>query len=162
ATAVVNATPLESAREPLDLERVPKRALVIDLVYGARPTPWTLAARSQGLEAYDGLGLLVFQARRAITLWLREPVPVDPLARAVGGPGCAGRSPPAWAASPGIASPGRCPGAAGAAALRPRRAASCAATVSGASRRSRRNCACAVSPPAARRPAASATRDSRC
>ena len=36
--------------------------------------------------AYDGLGLLVFQARRSLALWTARPVPLDPLARAVGWP----------------------------------------------------------------------------
>jgi len=61
-------------------------ALCVDLNYGPEPTPWTLAARARGLEAYDGLGLLVFQARRSLSLWFSRPVPVDPLARAVGWP----------------------------------------------------------------------------
>ena len=61
-------------------------ALCIDLGYGREPTPWTHAARARGFEAYDGLGLLVFQARISLSLWFSRPVPVDPLARTVGWP----------------------------------------------------------------------------
>ena len=61
-------------------------ALCIDLSYGPEPTPWTLTARARGLEAYDGLGLLGFQARISLSLWFSRPVPVDPLARTVGWP----------------------------------------------------------------------------
>jgi len=61
-------------------------ALCMDLSYGAEPTPWTRAARARGFEAYDGLGLLVFQARISLSLWFSRPVPVDPLARTVGWP----------------------------------------------------------------------------
>ena len=61
-------------------------ALCIDLVYGPEPTAWTNIAREAGFEAYDGLGLLVFQARLSLGLWFSRPVPVDPLAAAVGWP----------------------------------------------------------------------------
>jgi shikimate dehydrogenase len=85
ASLVVNATPLaEGPAVPLSL--VPRRALVLDLVYGPGPTPWVLAARAEGREAYDGLGLLVFQARRALALWYVSAMPVDSLASAVGWP----------------------------------------------------------------------------
>jgi shikimate dehydrogenase len=80
-TLVVNATPLG---EPLAVDHLPRRALVVDLRYGREITPWIRAARAAGLEAHDGLGLLVFQARRSLSLWLSRPVSVDPLARAVG------------------------------------------------------------------------------
>ncbi len=85
ATVVINATPLRD-EPPAPLALIDRRALVLDLVYEATPTPWVLAARAQGREAYDGLGLLVFQARRSLALWFARPVPVDPLARAVGWP----------------------------------------------------------------------------
>ncbi|OGF16349.1 MAG: hypothetical protein A2W00_09205 [Candidatus Eisenbacteria bacterium RBG_16_71_46] len=84
ATLIVNATPLDHGAAPLD--RLPGGALVVDLVYGTGPTPWVLEARAAGLEAWDGLGLLVFQARRSLMLWTGVEVPVEPLARAVGWP----------------------------------------------------------------------------
>ena len=83
ATLVVNATPLES---PLAHAALPARALRIDLRYGEEVTAWVREARALGIEAYDGLGLLVFQARRSLALWCARPVAVDPLARAVGWP----------------------------------------------------------------------------
>lgn len=86
---VVNATPLGSTEgdgPPVRLEHVSPHAVVMDLVYGPRPTPWVEAARAAGRTAHDGLGLLVFQARRSLELWLGQPVPVEPLARAVGWP----------------------------------------------------------------------------
>jgi shikimate dehydrogenase len=80
---VVNATPLDA---PVRLEALPRRALIIDLRYGPKLHAWVRAARADGREAYDGLGLLVFQARRSLALWFSRPVPVDSLARAVGWP----------------------------------------------------------------------------
>lgn len=86
ATLVVNATPLGGEEDPAPLEAIARDALILDLVYGERPGGWVMRARAQGREAYDGLGLLVFQARRSLALWLGRPVPLEPLARAVGWP----------------------------------------------------------------------------
>ena len=86
ATLVVNATPLGGEEGPLAVELVPRQALIVDLVYAAQITPWIARARVLGREAWDGLGLLVFQARRSLELWLDRPVAIEPLARAVGWP----------------------------------------------------------------------------
>ena len=86
ADVIVNATPLGGETPPLEVAGIPAGALVLDLVYGPEITPWVRAARAAGLEAYDGLGLLVFQARLSLALWTARPVPVDPLAAAVGWP----------------------------------------------------------------------------
>ena len=61
-------------------------ALVVDLNYGATLTPWVQAARAQGFEAVDGLGLLVHQARHSLRFWFDRDVPLAPLAAAVGWP----------------------------------------------------------------------------
>ncbi len=86
ATLVVNATPLGGEADPAPLDVIASRALILDLVYGERVGAWVMRARAEGREAYDGLGLLVFQARRSLAIWLGRPVPVEPLARAVGWP----------------------------------------------------------------------------
>lgn len=84
ATLVVNGTPTSSATEPVAPARIPNTAAAVDLTYGAAPTGWVNAARAAGLEASDGLGLLVHQARRSLSLWFGREVPLQPLARAVG------------------------------------------------------------------------------
>jgi len=86
ATLVVNATPLGADQDPSPVEEIGRDALVLDLGYGESVSPWVRRVRAAGREAHDGLGLLVFQARRSLSLWLRRPVPLDPLARAVGWP----------------------------------------------------------------------------
>ncbi len=86
ATLLVNATPLSGAQAPLSVDHIPAGTLVVDLVYGPSPTAWVLEARVRGRQAWDGLGLLVYQARRALELWTGQPVPVEPLAAAVGWP----------------------------------------------------------------------------
>jgi shikimate dehydrogenase len=83
---VVNATPLAEEPGPWPLDEIAPGSLVVDLVYGAEPTPWIRAARAQRRPALDGLGLLVFQARRSLALWTGREVPLEPLARAVGWP----------------------------------------------------------------------------
>jgi shikimate dehydrogenase len=86
ATLIVNATPLSTTDAPIVAQRVPARSLAVDLTYGERLTPWVLALRAAGREAFDGLGLLVHQARRSLGLWLGREVPLEPLERAVGWP----------------------------------------------------------------------------
>ena len=89
---MINATPLGApgaagpAQEPAALEPLPRPAAVLDLVYGERVTPWVERARALGHPAWDGLGLLVHQARRSLAIWLGREVPLEPLARAVGWP----------------------------------------------------------------------------
>lgn len=86
STVVVNCTPLAGDEPPVPLDRIARTALVIDLTYGPEPTPWVREARRAGLQAFDGLGLLVHQARRSLSLWLGREVPADALAAAVGWP----------------------------------------------------------------------------
>lgn len=86
ATLVVNATPLTGEEGGAPIGRLPRRALVVDLVYGPEVTPWVRRARAAGIEALDGLGLLVFQARRSLALWTGREIPVEPLMAAVGWP----------------------------------------------------------------------------
>ncbi len=86
ATVVVNCTPLAGHEPPVPLVSLADRTLAIDLTYGPELTPWVRAAREARLQAVDGLGLLVHQARRSLSLWLGREVPVEPLAAAVGWP----------------------------------------------------------------------------
>lgn len=86
ATVVVNCTPLGTDEPPVALGSVNRGACLVDLVYGAEPTAWVRSARADGREAVDGLGLLVHQARRSLTLWFGREVPIEPLAAAVGWP----------------------------------------------------------------------------
>ncbi len=86
STVIVNCTPLAGEETPAPLERLARTALVVDLTYGPEVTPWVRAARRQGLQAVDGLGLLVHQARRSLSLWLGREVPLDALASSVGWP----------------------------------------------------------------------------
>ena len=83
ADVLVNCTPLAGDEWPVAVERIPRATLVVDLTYGERVTPWVAAARAAGLEAIDGLALLVHQARRSLVRWLARDVPLEPLLAAV-------------------------------------------------------------------------------
>src|SRR5262249_12511202 len=82
-TLVIHATPLGGAEEPAPLDGIAREALLLDLIYAPEVTPWVRRARSVGLSSYDGLGLLVHQARRSLGLWFGTLPEVSPLARAV-------------------------------------------------------------------------------
>jgi shikimate dehydrogenase len=86
ASLIVNATPVADDPGPIDPGRTSPGALIVDLRYERAITPWVARARGAGREAYDGLGLLVFQACRSLAMWTDREVDVAPLARAVGWP----------------------------------------------------------------------------
>jgi len=48
------------------------KGLVFDMVYGERPTPLVVAARTRGLQAVDGLAMLAGQGEAAFRLWFGE------------------------------------------------------------------------------------------
>jgi shikimate dehydrogenase len=88
ADLVVQAT---SVRDPASTEldalipwdRVSESAVVLDLVYGKSPTAFLSAARRRVTHAEDGLGMLVGQGARALSLWLGVRAPRETMAEAV-------------------------------------------------------------------------------
>ena len=60
-------------------EHIPQRALAYDLIYNPAVTPFLTRARACGLQAENGLGMLVAQAALAIELWLSVTPPRAPL-----------------------------------------------------------------------------------
>jgi len=69
---LANATSLGMAGKPpleISLDRLPKRALVGDLIYIPPETPLLAAARARGNVTVNGLGLLLNQARPAFNAW---------------------------------------------------------------------------------------------
>lgn len=86
ADLVVNATPLGMRPGdglPLDPSLVPPGALAVDLVYHPSPTEWLVALRSRGVDAFDGVGMLVHQAALQIERWTGLEAPVEAMWRAV-------------------------------------------------------------------------------
>ncbi|MDP3699876.1 MAG: shikimate dehydrogenase [Hylemonella sp.] len=72
AALLVNTTSLGmKGQEPLEisLERLPRHALVCDIIYVPLETPLLAAARERGNATVNGLGMLLNQARPAFQHW---------------------------------------------------------------------------------------------
>ncbi len=77
---VVNTTPVgmypaaDASPWPVGLP-IPRRAVFYDLVYNPRETKFVKDARSVGMRAINGLGMLVEQAALAFNIWTGYDVP---------------------------------------------------------------------------------------
>lgn len=72
AALLVNGTTLGMSGQPpldLDLNPLPRDALVTDIVYAPRVTPLLAAAAARGNPTVDGLGMLLHQARPGFAAW---------------------------------------------------------------------------------------------
>ena len=72
AGLLVNTTTLGMHGQPelgIELRRLPRHAIVADLVYVPLVTPLIAAAKAKGLRTADGLGMLMHQAVRGFALW---------------------------------------------------------------------------------------------
>jgi shikimate dehydrogenase len=87
AELIVNATSL--GLQPGDsLEGMPlvQADTVVDLVYGAEPTPIVRWAAAQGTRVIDGLEVLVRQGARSLELWTGRKAPLETMRRAASSP----------------------------------------------------------------------------
>lgn len=78
---VVNATPLGMAGPlasalPTEGDLLRPGQVLVDLVYNPLETPWLSAARARGIEAHNGLSMLVFQAAQAFGQWTGVAAPI--------------------------------------------------------------------------------------
>jgi shikimate dehydrogenase len=73
---VINATPLGMAGETLPPGVVDGAGCLLDLAYGAEPTPAVAEALRRGLPVVDGIDLLVAQAAAAFSIWTGIAAPV--------------------------------------------------------------------------------------
>ena len=78
---VVNATPVgrDTDEAPFELETMSDDVGVIDLVYGARPTPLVGTTRARHQIAIDGRDVLVTQVRHQFRLMTGKEMPSDVL-----------------------------------------------------------------------------------
>jgi shikimate dehydrogenase len=84
AALLVNATSLGMANNPaldIDLTRLPKTALVNDIVYAPLETPLLRTAKTRGNRVIDGLGMLLHQGRPGFKLWFGVMPEVTPALR---------------------------------------------------------------------------------
>lgn len=85
AAMLVNTTSQGMSGEPaldIDLGKLPKSALVSDIVYVPLETPLLVEARRRGNRVVGGLGMLLHQARPAFQLWNGVMPEVTPQLRA--------------------------------------------------------------------------------
>jgi shikimate dehydrogenase len=93
ADLIVNATPVGMAGAgtgsgpgglPFGLDPASLGAgqLVADLVYAPATTPLILAARARGSSTCNGLGMLIHQAARQVTIWTGRDAPVEAMSAA--------------------------------------------------------------------------------
>jgi shikimate dehydrogenase len=83
---LVNTTSLGMAGQPplaIDLDPLPRHAVVADLVYAPLETPLLAAARARNLAVADGLGMLLYQAVRGFQMWFGVRPEVTPQLRAL-------------------------------------------------------------------------------
>jgi shikimate dehydrogenase len=87
ADLVVNATsvgmPGSVKESPLPVDILHSRHVVIDAVYGARPTTLVREARARGARAVDGKEMLVRQAAGSYELWTGMQPPMDAMRRSI-------------------------------------------------------------------------------
>jgi shikimate dehydrogenase len=86
ADLLVNASSLGMVGQPalaVDVNALPKRAVVADAVYVPLRTPLIEAARARGLRAAEGLGMLLHQAAPAFARWFGARPVVTPALRAL-------------------------------------------------------------------------------
>ena len=84
ADLIVNATSLGmgDGQVPFDASRLSPGQVVADIVYHPSPTPLVAAARERGIQAIDGLGMLVHQAGHAFRLWTGVEPPIEAMTHA--------------------------------------------------------------------------------
>jgi shikimate dehydrogenase len=82
---VVNTTSagLGAERIRLDPRRSASACVFVDLVYGARPTPFLAAARRAGRATMDGSLMLLHQGALAFTAWTGRRAPLRAMATAL-------------------------------------------------------------------------------
>ena len=86
AELLVNATSV-GLRSQDRLEDLPlvDAAIVVDLVYGAEPTPLSRWAATRGARVVDGLEVLVRQGARSLERWTGRKAPLDTMRAAASG-----------------------------------------------------------------------------
>lgn len=76
-SVVVNATPLGMKGEAIPSGIIENARALIDLPYGARPTPAVVRGSEMGIEVFDGFRFLALQAAASFAWWTGDNVPVE-------------------------------------------------------------------------------------
>ena len=87
---LINATSAGLAKEgaaPVDLRKLPRPAVVFEMTYNPPVTALLRAAEELGLPRVNGLGMLVHQGARALSLWTGRPIDAGVMRAALRGEG---------------------------------------------------------------------------
>jgi len=81
---LINATPsgMKEGEFPVKPEYLHKDISVYDLIYKGN-TPLVKAALSMGLNAVNGLGMLLYQGARSFELWTKKRAPITTMKQAL-------------------------------------------------------------------------------
>jgi shikimate dehydrogenase len=78
---IINATTVGMKRNdplPFDVKLLGQDAKVFDMVYNRHgPTKFVAAAQARGLRAADGLGMLVWQGAKSLSIWIKAHEGID-------------------------------------------------------------------------------------
>lgn len=83
---IVNATPQGMKEEDsllFDLNLVSKETKIFDLIYNPKETKLIKEAKKRGLEAINGLGMLLYQGAESFKLWTEKDAPIEVMRRAL-------------------------------------------------------------------------------
>lgn len=87
ADLVVNATSLgmkDSVEAlPCSVELLHPNQLVVDLIYHPLETLWISKTKQKGINSYNGVSMLLFQAVEAFTLWTGKEAPISVMQSAI-------------------------------------------------------------------------------
>jgi shikimate dehydrogenase len=88
---LVNCTPVGTrgsdteGQSPMPVEFMPANGLVFDLLYNPAETQLLRDAKSRGLKAMSGLGMLVYQAAESFRIWTGKDAAIDKMMSAAKG-----------------------------------------------------------------------------
>lgn len=81
ASLIINTTPVgmypDNGSTPVDLSQFPQLECVVDLIYNPARTKLLLDAEKMGIQAENGLRMLVAQAAESAKLFLKKDIPDD-------------------------------------------------------------------------------------
>ena len=83
SAGMTGAEPGEDVANALAWEALPANAVALDVVYAPLETPFLRAARTHGIRATNGIGMLARQGALAFELWLGVPAPYNAMLTAL-------------------------------------------------------------------------------
>ena len=88
ADVVVNATPVGlkagDATLLFDINVLPTRALVMDMIFNPPLTPFLCVAQARGCRVLNGLSMLLYQGALSFELWTGHSAPIEVMRTALG------------------------------------------------------------------------------